>query len=163
NVVVSLKDGELQLRRGDWSGPLVYWNATNFRWSVPTSSPTGPMFIKFDVAPDNSVTGLYFGLAGDVSLLGRVREGGRGGRGGPPAYVYLWIPVDRGRPPAHLRHRLTFQRDSITTEVLEGTTIPVERAAVAISPPVRGEWAAFNGPSNASGHRRLVLALDGHV
>jgi murein DD-endopeptidase len=82
--------------------------------------------------------------------------------GGARAIVYLWVPVDRASPPAQLRHRLTFQRDTIT-EVLEGTTIPVEHAAVAISPPVRGEWAAFNGPSNASGHRRLVLALDGHT
>jgi murein DD-endopeptidase len=82
--------------------------------------------------------------------------------GGARATVYLWVPVDRANPPAQLRHRLTFQRDTVT-EVLEGTTIPVERSAVAISPPVRGEWAAFNGPSNASGHRRLVLALDGHT
>ena len=82
--------------------------------------------------------------------------------GGARAIVYLWVPVDRANPPAQLRHRLTFQRDTVA-EVLEGTTIPVERAAVAISSPVRGEWAAFNGPSNASGHRRLVLALDGHT
>jgi len=85
--------------------------------------------------------------------------------GGTRAYVYLWIPVDRNNPPARLKHRLTFERSdsASTTEVLEGTQIPVERAAVVISPPVRGEWAAFNGPSNASGHRRLVLALEGHV
>jgi len=82
--------------------------------------------------------------------------------GGARAIVYLWVPVDRANPPAQLRHRLTLQRDTVT-EVLEGTTTPVERAAVSISPPVRGEWAAFNGPSNASGHRRLVLALDGHT
>jgi len=82
--------------------------------------------------------------------------------GGARAIVYLWVLVDRANPPAQLRHRLTLQRDTVT-EVLEGTTTPVERAAVSISPPVRGEWAAFNGPSNASGHRRLVLALDGHT
>jgi len=82
--------------------------------------------------------------------------------GGTRAIVYLWLPVDRANPPAQLRHRLTVQHDTVT-EVLEGTTIPVERAAIAISPPVRGEWAALNGPSNASGHRRLVLALDGHT
>lgn len=88
------------------------------------------------------------------------------------AYVYLWIPVDARHPPARLRHRLTFRpepADSSTTpadttlEVLEGTVTPVEREAVVISPPVRGEWAAFNGPSNSSGHRRLVLGLEGHV
>jgi murein DD-endopeptidase len=82
---------------------------------------------------------------------------------GTRAYVYVWVPVDRSNPPARLRHRLTFQRADSTTEVLEGTTTVVEREAVAISPPVRGEWAAFNGPSNSSGHRRLVLALEGHV
>jgi murein DD-endopeptidase len=88
------------------------------------------------------------------------------------AYVYLWIPVDANHPPATLHHRLTFKPEPPDTskavadtslEVLEGTVTPVERAAVVISPPVRGEWAAFNGPSNSSGHRRLVLGLDGHV
>jgi murein DD-endopeptidase MepM/ murein hydrolase activator NlpD len=92
--------------------------------------------------------------------------------GGLRAYVYLWIPVGATNAPARLAHRLTLQRvptDTSTagtdtsTVVLEGTTIPVEREAVVITPPVRGEWAAFNGPSNSSGHRRLVLALDGHV
>lgn len=81
------------------------------------------------------------------------------------AYVYLWMPVDRDRPPTRLRHRLTFQRvggDS-SVHVLEGTVIPVERNAAVIMPPLRGEWAALNGPSNSSGHRRLVLALEGHV
>jgi len=39
------------------------------------------MFIKFEVGPDNSVTGLYFGLAGDVSLLSRKGAGGGRGRG----------------------------------------------------------------------------------
>ena len=92
--------------------------------------------------------------------------------GGSRAYVYLWIPVDANHPPAQLRHRITLERvwrdpstvgRDTSAVVLEGTTIPVARHAVVISPPVRGEWAAFNGPSNVSGHRRLVLALDGHV
>jgi CubicO group peptidase (beta-lactamase class C family) len=76
-ATVAVKDGHLELTRGEWHAPLEYWNATNFRWNA--SSVTGPMFIKFEVAPDNSVTGLYFGLAGDVSLLSR--KGGGGGRG----------------------------------------------------------------------------------
>jgi murein DD-endopeptidase MepM/ murein hydrolase activator NlpD len=86
------------------------------------------------------------------------------GRIGPGlrAYVYMWLAVDRNRPPAKITHRLTFQRDT-TTDVLVGTTIPVEREAVRISAPFHGEWAAFNGPSNASGHRRLVLGLEGHT
>ncbi len=80
------------------------------------------------------------------------------------AYVYLWIPVNASRPPASLRHQLTFQgAGDSTLTVLEGTVIPVGRSAVVISPPVYGEWAAFNGPSNTSGHRRLILALEGHI
>ena len=79
------------------------------------------------------------------------------------AYLYMWVAVEGGARPSQLKHRLTFQRNDSTTEVLEGSQILVERQAVAIGAPVRGQWAAFNGPSNASGHRRLVLALDGHV
>jgi CubicO group peptidase (beta-lactamase class C family) len=82
-ATVSMKDGHLELVRGEWHGPLEYWNATNFRWTVLPSSPTGPMYMKFEVSPDNRVTGLYFGLAGDQSLLARkgLAGGGRG-RGG---------------------------------------------------------------------------------
>jgi hypothetical protein len=40
------------------------------------------MNIKFEISPDNTVTGLWFGIGGDVTLLGRKAGGGRGGRGG---------------------------------------------------------------------------------
>ena len=80
DVVVSVNDGQLEMKRADWRAPLQYWNATNFRWDV-VGSPAGPMNIKFDVAPDNTVTGLYFGIGGDVTLLSK-KGGGRGGRGG---------------------------------------------------------------------------------
>jgi murein DD-endopeptidase MepM/ murein hydrolase activator NlpD len=81
------------------------------------------------------------------------------------AYVYLWIPVDANHPPATLRHRLTFKRTGADSSdvVLEGTTTPVATDLAVISAPFHGEWAAFNGPSNSSGHRRLVLGLDGHT
>jgi len=85
DVVVSVNEGQLELQRADWRAPLQYWNATNFRWDV-VGSPAGPMIIKFEVAPDNSVTGLWFGIGGDVTLLSKkgAGRGGRGGRGGPP-------------------------------------------------------------------------------
>jgi hypothetical protein len=79
------------------------------------------------------------------------------------AIVYLWLRVDAAHPPAQVHHRLFIARgaaDSIK-ETLEGTTIPVTARAVDIAPPFSGQWAALNGPSNVSGHRRLVLALDG--
>jgi hypothetical protein len=86
--------------------------------------------------------------------------------GGSRANLYLWVPVDKSAPPATLRHRLTVQvlgpPDS-ATQVLEGALTPVERQAVRIRAPLRGEWMAANGPSNQSGHRRTALALNGTV
>src|SRR5688500_17791167 len=76
--------------------------------------------------------------------------------GGSRANVFLWVPVDKASPPASVSHRLTFARDS-TTAMLEGAVTPVDRNPVRISPPLKGEWLAGNGPSNASGHRRSQL------
>jgi len=104
--------------------------------------------------------------APDIPVAARATIGA-----GLRAYVYLWIPVDANHPPATLRHRLTFKAQRTDSaamadsslDVLEGTVTPVARDVVVISPPIRGEWAAFNGPSNSSGHRRLVLGLYGYV
>jgi murein DD-endopeptidase MepM/ murein hydrolase activator NlpD len=84
---------------------------------------------------------------------------------GVRAYVYVWLPVDKNHAPTKLSHRLTLRRKGADSSdvVLEGTTIPVSTDVAAISAPFHGEWAAFNGPSNSSGHRRLVLGLDGHT
>ena len=86
--------------------------------------------------------------------------------GGSRANLFLWIPVDKNNPPATLRHRLTIQilgpPDS-ATQVLDGALTSVERQAVRIRAPLRGEWMAANGPSNLSGHRRTALALNGTV
>ena len=79
-MTVSVKEGHLELARADVHAPLEYWNANNFKWMLPLTAPTGPAFIKFEITPDNSVTGLYFGLGSDVTLLGR-KGAGRGGRG----------------------------------------------------------------------------------
>jgi CubicO group peptidase (beta-lactamase class C family) len=73
-VSVRLQDGRLELRRGEWYGPLEFWNGSNFRWTILPSAPLPPLFLKFDVDPQDRVTGLYFGIGSDVSLLGRVRE-----------------------------------------------------------------------------------------
>jgi hypothetical protein len=115
--------------------------------------------VIMSLADSASLTPVVARPAPAVRAAERLRLGA-----GLRAYVYMWIPVDRAKPPRTLRHRLTFQTaDTGSTVVLEGTITPVTQTAVAISPPVSGEWAAFNGPANNSGHRRLVLALDGHV
>ena len=74
---MTLKDGRLDLARGDVHGPLTYWNASNFRWLLPITAPPYPQFIKFEITADNTVTGLYFGLAGDVTLVAK-KAGERG-------------------------------------------------------------------------------------
>jgi murein DD-endopeptidase len=83
--------------------------------------------------------------------------------GGTRANVFLWVPIPRTPAPRALRHRLTLQRGDSAAFILDGAGVPVERQAVRIRAPLRGEWLAANGPSNASGHRRTALALNGTV
>jgi hypothetical protein len=59
------------MKHGDWAAPLQYWNANNFRWLLPPGTLAAPMFIKFEISPDNTVTGLYFGLGSDATLLAK--------------------------------------------------------------------------------------------
>jgi CubicO group peptidase (beta-lactamase class C family) len=80
---VTIVDGHLELARGEWHGPLAFKNANNFAWTIHPSSPINPMPIKFEIGPDGKVSGLYFGIGGDVDLMGR-KQAGRGARGGRP-------------------------------------------------------------------------------
>jgi hypothetical protein len=70
------------MTRGEWSAPLEFWNANNFKWLLPPGTPSGQLFVIFEIAPDNTVSGLYFGLPSDLSLM--TRKNARGGRGGRP-------------------------------------------------------------------------------
>jgi hypothetical protein len=85
--------------------------------------------------------------------------------GGARAVVYLWVPVDRRAPPLTLRHRLTVEQgsgDSLRTQALEGSAVPVAAEAASIGPPLRdGVWLAANGPATASGHRRALIPVGG--
>jgi hypothetical protein len=88
--------------------------------------------------------------------------------GGLRAVVYMWIPLGRTESPAALRHQVTFERrvgaDSTRqTVTIDGGMTRVDRNIVVIGPPLRGDWAALNGPSNTSGHRTLVLGLNGNL
>ena len=83
-ATVALVNGKLEMSRGLVRGTLEYWNANNFRWWNNGSISALSAFIKFEVTPDNKVTGLYYGMAPDISLLTRkaTAGGGRGGRSG---------------------------------------------------------------------------------
>jgi CubicO group peptidase (beta-lactamase class C family) len=65
DATVSVQDDHLVLTRGEWKGPLTYWNDENFRWSELG------MFVKFDVSPLGAISGMTFGLPGDVTTLTR--------------------------------------------------------------------------------------------
>lgn len=84
--------------------------------------------------------------------------------GGTRAVVFLWVPVDRGSPPASLGHRVTVERgaDSLRTEDLDGAVVPVAREAATIGPPLRGgPWLTGNGPAAETGHRRALIPVGG--
>jgi CubicO group peptidase (beta-lactamase class C family) len=84
-AAVSVVGDHLELARGLWRGPLEYLNPTNFRWTILPDRPVAGLVIKFELSPTNQVTGLYFGLGTDATLLSRKGTGGgRGGRGGTP-------------------------------------------------------------------------------
>jgi CubicO group peptidase (beta-lactamase class C family) len=75
-ATISLENGTLELKRGLIRGPLEYWNANNFRWDSNGSIPATSQYIKFEVTPDDKVTGFYFGLPPDISLLSRKGKAG---------------------------------------------------------------------------------------
>lgn len=96
----------------------------------------------------------------------------RDSKGGPPAQIapgesviaFMWIALAKDAPiPAHLQHKFsvkragddkTYEMDALSTAVL--SKLP------EIASPLRGKnWAAANGPSNASQHRRTVIVIDG--
>ena len=118
---------------------------------------------------------LIFDLSGDALTKSLVpigeAPGGDGARieVGKRVVAFLWI----ARPPhavvpRMLRHRLTFDTadaQPAIQSVIDGIVIPVvfERVPVLRPPFDDGDWLAGNGPSNASVHRRSLIALDGRV
>lgn len=86
--------------------------------------------------------------------------------GGMRAVVFMWVDAAKtARPPAALRHRLTFApraADSGRGPTLEKSAVTVANDAAVVGPPLRGgPWFAANGPDPVSGHRRSMLALNG--
>jgi murein DD-endopeptidase len=91
--------------------------------------------------------------APDKSILG----------GGIRGVAFLWVDLDEGAPvPSELVHRVTIQGET-GEKTLEGGRTPVRAgSALVLGPPLRGgDWVAAVGPSNASGHRRTFITLDG--
>ena len=88
------------------------------------------------------------------------------------AVIFLWIELGPGpRTPASLSHRMVFvagvptEGSAPTETTLEDFPVAVSQDAVPLlSPPFAGGvWLAGDGPSNDSGHRRSIFAIDGHI
>jgi len=88
------------------------------------------------------------------------------------AVIFLWIELGPDqRPPASLSHRIVFvagvpsEGSAPTETTLEDFPVAVSQDAVPLlSPPFAGGvWVAGDGPSNDSGHRRSIFAIDGHI
>lgn len=80
---------------------------------------------------------------------------------GQRAIAYVWMSADAGTEmPASLEHRLTGQTESVEGGGVAISSVP----PIVLGPPLRGpNWVAVNGPDNASGHRRALLAFNGRT
>ena len=144
---------------------LVYelhiMNASPQTWTIQkidvlSGSPGAPLLQALTLdAIDSSIVRPGSSLAGGERRL----IGGAGW-----ALVYMWVPVDGTSTPTSVFHRLTVEASSATgpqVREIDGPSIPVLRDLVTIGPPLRGgPWRASNGPSNDSGHRRVLTTLD---
>jgi murein DD-endopeptidase MepM/ murein hydrolase activator NlpD len=83
--------------------------------------------------------------------------------------VYVWLTVDDAAVPSLLRHEFAFRAPKLIgsdeERYVEGVQIEVRKQTpFVITPPFRnGTWAAGNGPSNSSIHRRNLNRVDGKV
>jgi N-acyl-D-aspartate/D-glutamate deacylase/murein DD-endopeptidase MepM/ murein hydrolase activator NlpD len=81
---------------------------------------------------------------------------------GQRALMHVWVSTTNATP-ARLVHRLSLALGERQTPMTtSAATIAVAASLKPLGPPLRGGgWLAGNGPANASGHRRAVLAVDG--
>lgn len=80
---------------------------------------------------------------------------------GQRVVAFIWVPLGAASPPTAIRHRLTLLRGD-SSRTLETAAVAVTTASAEITPPLSGgPWFAANGPSNASGHRRAMIPIEG--
>lgn len=85
--------------------------------------------------------------------------------GGKWSVVFVWLDLDTDNIPHALRHRLRVVAPAFIqfgTQTIEGGAAAITAGARVIGPPLKGGlWWAADGPSNDSGHRRTLIAVDG--
>ena len=81
------------------------------------------------------------------------------------AIIFMWVSFDtKEQVPAQLSHRIAMKIGDYPEAIrMEGVPVSTDRKpVVVISSPLRGtDWAAGNGPSNTSQHRRAFIPLNG--
>lgn len=85
---------------------------------------------------------------------------------GQLAVVYMWVTLKNGAAvPSAIEHKLAVRSPKYPDEIVaQCTRVQVGQYVPVIGAPLRGDnWAAGNGPSNTSGHRRTLLPVDGHA
>ncbi|MFZ0818528.1 MAG: M23 family metallopeptidase, partial [Candidatus Acidiferrales bacterium] len=85
--------------------------------------------------------------------------------GGMRVSVWMWLTLDGTAVPAAIKHRVTFALETVEGErVVDCCTTALDSPQVLLSAPLRGgNWAAGNGPSNSSDHRRAVAIVNGQL
>ena len=101
------------------------------------------------------------GRPGQASLRGAAKL-----KVGPAqrAVIYMWVTLPDGtKPVKELQHRVTVKLGETQQLVpTDAGRVAIAARVRTIGPPLRGDsWAAMNGPSNASGHRRAIISVDG--
>jgi murein DD-endopeptidase len=91
-------------------------------------------------------------------------------RPGERAIVYLEVPLNAGRPPILLRHRVQYAIDEspqvgeLIAHVVGGEVAVSVKARLALGPPLRGgPWSAVYAWEWPRGHRRVFYTLDGRA
>ena len=86
--------------------------------------------------------------------------------GGMRATVWLWLNLSSPASPLALKHRFVFNLEGVEGEFpVECCLTQLDQHALPVLlPPVHGgNWSAGRGPSNSSGHRRQLMAINGQL
>ena len=86
---------------------------------------------------------------------------------GPSEHVllYLWLPLPANSPaPKHVEENLTIRVTGMDHSLDFICCKATVREPTVVAAPLQGAgWAAVNGPSNQSIHRRALLTVDGRL
>ena len=86
---------------------------------------------------------------------------------GMSAIAFIWLTIDPATLPSSLHHRLTFRlldpNGNGVDTIVDSRQVEVRKdRPLVLSPPFEGGiWAAGNGPSSTSSHRRAFTVIDG--